>query len=135
MVEAGHAGEPYLERDRGVALHLLRAQARRLRDDLHHRRHRIGIGLHRQLPEGDQARDEEDEREEDDERAVLEREADQALDHGARPGELGLQESRQEDPAGRDDPFALHEAVEDGNRPVRPVLAHDHRAAPERAVQ
>ena len=51
------AGDLGLDRDRDVALDLLRRQPRALRHDVDHRRGRIGIGLDVELLERDQAAD------------------------------------------------------------------------------
>ena len=64
VFEAGHPGEADLERDRDVALDLLGAPARGLRDDLDERRHRVRIGLDVEPLVGNEPRD--DEREYDD---------------------------------------------------------------------
>ena len=52
------AGDLGLDRDRDVALDLLRRQPRALRHDVDHRRGRVGIGLDVELLECDQAADE-----------------------------------------------------------------------------
>ena len=65
-----------LDRDGDVALDLLGRLAGALRDDVDQRRHRIGIGLDVELDEADDAGAEQDQQQQDDQHALLQRKGD-----------------------------------------------------------
>ncbi len=70
-----------LDRDGDVALDLLRRETRALRDDVDHRRRRVGIGLDVELAKCEEAADEHDDAEREHQHAVLQGEGNQRV-HG-----------------------------------------------------
>src|SRR5262249_36090047 len=81
VVEAGHAVQGDLERDRGVALDLLGGPARGLHDRLDPRRHRIRIRLEGGVRRGQEPEPDQSRRAGDDEKRPAQGGLDEATDH------------------------------------------------------
>ncbi len=78
--QPGDRVQTQLHRHRDQPLHFLRRMSRPLRDDVHHRRRQVGIGVHRQGVVGPHTGRSQAQRQQHHQHALLQREGDDAVD-------------------------------------------------------